>query len=140
MINQQRLLEETLRDLLEVDSKVSGILVQVPYFVSMDTINGTITLFEFDALGCTIRDVFISFYMPATGLTLTLTWEKTRAGDLVTFTDEAVPALAQIINPAAAYYYSYKLGEIAQGLQGRFRIATTGVVNIDAFAVVVMEV
>jgi len=126
----------------DVDDKVSGILVQVPYFVTMDTINAnTITLFSFDALGCTIREVFISFYLPNSAGTFTPTWEKTRAGDLVTFTVEVVPALAVIAAPAAPNVYSYKLGEIAQGLQGRFRIlesAHAGV-TVDAFAVVIME-
>ena len=128
----------------DVDDKVSGILVQVPYFVSMDTIvNDTITLFAFDALGCSIREVFISFYLPlhATA-TFTPTWQKTRANDLITFTEEAYPVLPAIVTPAAARYYSYKCGEIAQGLQGRFRMAQSnhaGVVAIDAFAIVVME-
>ena len=129
----------------DVDDKVSGILVQVPFFVTMNTIvNDVITLFAFDALGCTIREVFISFYLPlhATA-TFTPTWQKTRANDLVTFTEEAYPVLPAIVTPAAARYYSYKCGEIAQGLQGRFRIAQSnhaGVVTVDAFAVVVMEV
>ncbi len=129
----------------DVDDKVSGILVQVPFFVEMDTIvNDVITLFAFDALGATIREVFVSFYLPlhATA-TFTPTWEKTRAGDLVTFIAEVDPALAVIVNPAANAVYSYKLGEIAQGLQGRFRLAQdniAGVRTIDAFAVVLMEV
>lgn len=130
----------------EVDDKAAGILVQVPYFVTMDTVNGgTITLFSFDALGCTIREVFISFYMPNNAGTFTLTWEKTRANDLITFTEELVGApcipMANIAVPANSRYYSYRLGEIAQGLQGRFRIledANAGV-TVDAFAVVVME-
>lgn len=128
----------------EVDDKAAGILVQVPYFVTIDTIvNDVITLFSFDALGCTIREVFISFYLPLHGTaTFTPTWEKTRANDLVTFIAELDPALAVIGTPAANGYYSYKLGEIAQGLQGRFRIAQdniAGVRTIDAFAIVVME-
>jgi len=144
-INEARMLEETLRDLQAVNDKVSGILVQVPFFVSMNTIvNDVITLFELDALGGTIREVFVSFYLPlhATA-TFTPTWQKTRAGDLVTFTEESYPALPTIVTPAAARYYSYKCGEIAQGLQGRFRIAQSnhaGVVTVDAFAVVIMEV
>lgn len=126
-----------------INDQTSGILVQVPYFVAMDTIvGGTITLFQFDALGCTIRDVLISFYLPLdVAATLTPTWEKTRAGDLVTFTAEAVPALANIVTPGANNVYRYHLGEVAQGLQGRFRIAQVGgaIKAVDAFAVVVME-
>lgn len=130
----------------DVDDKVSGILVQVPFFVEMDTVNGgTITLFSFDALGCTIREVFISFYIPASAGTFTLTWEKTRPGDLITFTEEIVGApcipIANIVTPGAGQYYSYRLGEIAQGLQGRFRIAedANAAATIDAFAIVLME-
>lgn len=128
----------------DVDDKVSGILVQVPYFVEIDTIqNDVIELFAFDALGCTIREIFVSFYLPnhATA-TFTPTWEKTRAGDLITFTTEVVPAIANIAPAAGNTVYSYKLGEIAQGLQGRFRIAQSnhaGGVTVDAFAVVIME-
>jgi len=125
-----------------INDQTSGILVQVPYFVEMDTINGdVITLFAFDALGCTIREVFISFYLPNSAGTFTPTWEKTRVGDLVTFVVEVVPALAVIAVPAAPNVYSYKLGEIAQGLQGRFRIAedANAGVTVDAFAVALME-
>jgi len=127
----------------DVDDKVSGILVQVPFFVEIDTIVGNvIELFAFDALGCTIREVFVSFYLPLDGAaTFTPTWEKTRANDLITFTTELIPALANIVTPAANAVYSYKLGEIAQGLQGRFRIAQVAgaVKTVDAFAVVIME-
>lgn len=128
----------------DVDDKVSGILVQVPYFVEMDTVvNNYITLFSFDALGCTIREVHISFYLPLHGTaTFTPTWEKTRAGALVTFTAEVIPAIAAIATPAAAQYYRYHCGEVAQGLQGRFRIHQSNnapAVTVDAFAVVVME-
>ena len=96
------------------------------------------------ARGAAIREVFVSFYLPlhATA-TFTPTWEKTRAGDLVTFTTEVDPPLAVIGTPAANAVYSYKLGEIAQGLQGRFRLAQdniAGVRTVDAFAVVLMEV
>ncbi len=128
----------------DVDDKVSGILVQVPFFVEMDTIvNDVITLFAFDALGATIREVFISLYLPlhATA-TFTPTWEKTRANDLITFVTELDPTLNAIATPGANAVYSYKLGEIAQGLQGRLRLAQSnhaGVVTVDAFAVALME-
>ena len=119
-------------------------LVQVPFFTEIDTIvNDVITLFEFDALGATIREVFVNFYLPlhATA-TFTPTWEKTRANDLITFVTELDPTLNAIATPGLNAVYSYKLGEIAQGLQGRFRLAQSnnaGVLTVDAFAVVVME-
>ena len=144
-VNETRLQEIISRDVLAVDDKVAGILVQVPFFVTMDTIvNDVITLFEFDALGSTIREIFVSFYLPlhATA-TFTPTFEKTRAADLITFTSESYPALPTIVTPPAARYYSYKCGEIAQGLQGRFRIAqdnNAGVVSVDGFAVVQMVI
>lgn len=130
----------------DVDDKVSGILVQVPFFNTTQTVkNSSITLFALDAIGCTIRDVFISFYLAAdAAATFTPTWHKTRAADLVTFTQEAIPALPTIINPAATRYYSYRLGEIAQGLQGEFRLAQDNAGNAnnacDAFCVVLMVV
>ena len=129
----------------DVDDKVSGLLVQVPFYNEMDTIvNDTIILFEFDALGATIREVFVSYYLPLQlAATFTPTWSKTRANDLVTFTTEVIPALAVIATPAANAYYSYKLGEIAQGLQGRFSIAQDNAgagVTVDAFAVVLLVV
>jgi len=126
-----------------IDDKVSGILVQVPFFVKINTIvNNVINVFEFDALGCTIREIHITLYIPlhATA-TMTPTWEKTRSGDLVTFVTESVPAIAGV-TPTAATVVRYHCGEVAQGLQGRFRLAQSnhaGVVEIDAFAVVLME-
>ena len=56
---------------------------------------------------------------------------------------EHIPAIAAIATPAANAYYSYKLGEIAQGLQARFSIAQDNAgagVTVDAFAVVLMVV
>lgn len=130
----------------DVDDKVSGILVQVPFYNTTQTvINDTITLFALDALGVTIREVYVCFYLALDAAAIfTPTWHKTRAGDLVTFTEEADPPLAVIINPAANRVYSYKLGEIAQGLQGEFRLAQDNAGNAnnlcDAFCVVLMAV
>lgn len=121
----------------------TGQLVQVPFYNEIDTIqNDEVILFEFDATGATIRDIFISFYLPlhATA-TFTPTWRKTRPGDLVTFTTELIPAIGVIATPAASNYYSYNLGELAQGLQGRFYLAMSnhaGVVTVDANAVAKM--
>ncbi len=129
----------------DVDDKVSGILVQVPFYEEIITVqNDVIEVFAFDALGATIREVFISMYLPlhATA-TFTPTWEKTRANDLITFVTEVDPPLNNIATPGANAVYSYKLGEIAQGLQGRLSLAMSnhaGVVTVDAFAVVLMVV
>lgn len=144
-VNETRLQEIISRDVLAVDQKVAGILVQVPFFNSISTVvNSVITLFEFDAISGTIREIHVSFYLPlhATA-TFTPTWEKTRAGALVTFTTEIIPAIAAIATPAADAYYRYHCGEIAQGLQGRFRIAQSNnapAVTVDAFCIVLMEV
>ena len=129
----------------DVDDKVSGILVQVPFYNNLDTVvNDEVILFEFDALGATIKDIFVSFYMPlhATA-TFTPTWRVTRPGDLITFVTEVDPVRAAIVTPATNANYSYKLGELAQGLQGRFYLAQSNngaLVNVDASAVVLMEV
>jgi len=123
---------------------LSGMLVQVPFFVTMDTIqNNYITLFNFDALGATIKDIMVDIYVPihATA-TFTPTWEKTLPGG-VTYIVEVVPAIAAIATPGVVYHYRYHLGELAQGLEGRFRIHQSnhaGVVSIQAYAVVSMEI
>lgn len=126
-----------------IDTQLDGMLVQVPFYNQIDTIvNDEVILFEFDALGATIREIFIGFYLPLhVGATFTPTWRKTRPNDLVTFTTEVLPALATIITPAANAYYSFKLGELAQGLQGRFYLAQdniAGVRTVDAWAVALM--
>ena len=50
--------------------------------------------------------------------------------------------IANIVTPGAGEYYSYRLGEIAQGLQGRFRITedAQAAATLDAFAIVLMEI
>lgn len=125
MVNSQWLQESLLRDVIAVDDKVSGILVQIPFYRTTQTVkNDSVTLFALDALGCTIREVYVCFYLALdAAATFTPTWHKTRAGDLVTFTQEYDPALAQIATPGVNGVYAYKLGEIAQGLQGEFRLA-----------------
>ena len=135
-----------VKDYLDnIDTQLDGQLVQVPFYVSMATVQaGTIILFEFDALGATIRDVFVNFYLPlhATA-TFTPIWSKTRANDLITFSTEVIPVIAPIVTPGANNVYSYHLGEIAQGLQGRFSIAMSnhaGVVTVDGFAVALMVI
>lgn len=128
----------------DVDDKVSGMLVQIPFYNTTQTVkNSSVTLFALDALGGTIREVFVSFYLALdAAATFTPTWHKTRAGDLVTFTQEIDPPLAVIITPAANRVYSYKLGEIAQGLQGEFRLAQDNAGNannaLDAICVALM--
>ncbi len=144
VVNPQWLLERTLEDLGFVDQKLAGMLVQVPFYNLTQTIkNSSVTLFALDALGGTIREVFIGFYLALdVAATFTPTWHKTRAGDLVTFTQEAVPAIAAIATPGANRVYSYWLGEIAQGLQGEFRLAqdNNGNANnlVDAICVAFM--
>jgi len=129
-----------------IDTQLDGTLVQVPFFNTTQTVkDGSVTLFALDALGATIREVFVSFYLALdAAATFTPTWHKTRPGDLVTFTQEADPALAQIITPGANRYYSYKLGELAHGLQGELRLAQDNNGNAnnvcDAFCVVLMEI
>lgn len=129
----------------DVDDKVSGILVRVPFYNKIETVrNDYITLFEFDALGATISEIFVSFYLPlhATA-TFTPSWWKTRPGDLVTFTQEFEPALSAIVTPAANGYYAYRTGELAQGLQARFRLHQSdhaGLLDVDAWAVARMVV
>ncbi|MBA7663296.1 hypothetical protein ES703_71335 [subsurface metagenome] len=144
MVNQQWLLERLRETLGVVDEKLDALLVQIPFFNTTVTAKaGSVTLFALDALGATIREVYVSFYLAADiAAIFTPTWHKTRAGDLVTFTEEYDPALAVIINPAVAGVYSYWLGEIAQGLQGEFRLAQDNNGNatnvVDAICVALM--
>lgn len=145
MVNETRKSEEILRYIEAVRQNVNGLLVQVTFFDTRQTVkNSSITLFALDAIGGTIREVFISFYLALdAAATFTPTWHKTRPSDPTTFTQEAVPSLSTIITPAANRYYSYSLGEIAQGLQGEFRLAqdNNGNANndVEGFCVVIME-
>jgi len=129
----------------DADTKLSGLLVQVTYFNTTQTVrNNSITLFALDALAGTIREIFVSFYLALdVAATFTPGWYVTRAGDLITFTAQAVPALAAIATPAANAYYSYSLGDLAWGLQGEFRLAqdNAGAANVlvDAYMTVLME-
>jgi hypothetical protein len=136
---------------IDIDTQLDGSLVQVPFYASMDTIvNDVITLFQFNALGGTIRDIFVSIYLPLqAAATFTPYFDKTRAGDLVTFTQEspiiggAAPYDWTIATPGANRVYPFRCGEVAQGLQGRFRIAQDNAgapVTVDAFAVALMVV
>ncbi len=128
-----------------IDTQLDGMLVQVPFYNEIETVqNDYITLFEFDALGATIREIFVSFYLPLhAAATFTPSWWKTRPGDLVTFTQEVIPALAGIVVPTANAYYAYWTGELAQGLQARFRLHQSdhaNLVTVDAWAVALMVV
>jgi len=146
MINQQRLAEETLRDVLAVDDKMAGMLVQVTFYNSTQTVkNSSITLFALDAIGATIRDIVVEFYLAAdAAATFTPAVYKTRPGDLVTFTQEVVPAVATIVNPAAARKYRYECGDLAQGLMMEFRVSQDNNGNatndIDGTLTCLMEV
>jgi len=128
-----------------IDTQLDGMLVQVPFYNIVDTIvNDEVILFEFDALGATIREIFVSFYLPlhATA-TFTPTWRKTRPNDLITFTAEVDPPLPVIATPGVNAYYRYSLGELAQGLQGRFYLAQDAVAvvrTVDAWATALMVV
>lgn len=132
-INETRLLENITRDLAAVDQVVNGIQVLVPFFNTTQTTKaGTVILFDLDALGSSIKDIVVSFYLAAdAAATFTLTWNKTRAGDLITFTQEAIPAMSIIATPAAARVYRYALGDLAQGLQGQFSIAQDNAGNAN---------
>jgi len=129
----------------DVDDKVSGIYVTVPFYNQANsTVDGETIYFELDALGATIRNIFVSFYLPL-HLTATFTprWYKTRPNDLITFTLELIPALVAIGTPGANAYYSYYLGDLAQGLQGSFRIHQSNhaaLVSVDAWLVAEMVV
>ena len=150
-MSDQRITEIILRDTGWVDDKVNGLLVQVPFYspVVQTVQNASVTLFAFDALGATIRDIFVAFYLGLdAAATFTPGWFTTRPGDLVTFTEHfwadmnVTPYQKTIATPAAARWYRYKLGELAQGLQGEFRLAQNGLgavnVALDAVAVALM--
>ena len=149
--NDTRLLENLLRDAGFIDDKVSGLLVQVPFYspVVQTVRNASVTLFAFDALGASIRDIMVAFYL---GLDAAATfipgWYTTRPGALVTFTEHfwtdmnVTPYQKTIATPGTAQWYRYKLGELAQGLQGEFRLAQNNLgaanVAVDAVAVALM--
>jgi len=136
---------EILRDLGFANQRLNGLLAQVAFYASMDTVvNNRIFIFEFDALGATIRDITIHMYLPNHGTaTFTPSWEETRPNDLINFSVEVIPAMAAIVTPAASNYYRYHLGELAQGLQGRVGLLQSNnvpAVTVDCYAVMLMEV
>lgn len=144
-VNETRMQEIISRDVLAVDQKVAGMLAQVTLYNSLDsTVNAETICFELDAIASTIREIFVSFYLPlhATA-TFTPRFYKTRPNDLVTFTQELIPAIAAIVTPAANAYYSYSLGDLAQGLQMRFVIHQSNNApanTVDAWLICLMEV
>ena len=145
-VNPTRLQEIISRDVLAVDGKVAGMLVQVTFYNTTQTVkNSSITLFALDAIGATIRDIVVEFYLAAdAAATFTPAIYKTRPGDLTTFSQEVVPSVATIVNPAAARKYRYECGDLAQGLQMEFRLAqdNNGNANndVDATLTCLMEV
>ncbi len=136
---------EILRDTRFIQQNLNGIMISVPFYRQADTtVNGETIYFELDALGGNIREMLVSFYLPlhATA-TFTPRLYKTRPNDLVTFTLEAIPAMAAIVTPAANAYYTYSLGDLAQSLQMRFAIHhdnNVAAVSADAWLVALMEV
>ena len=151
MIDEIGRLREILLNSEAIQADVNGILVQVPFYNDTQTVkNSSVTLFSLDALGGTIREVFVSFYLAAdAAATFTPTWHITRPGDLVTFTEVAIAAdvdaaINTIATPANARVYTYRFGEVAQGLQLEFRLAQDNNGNAnndcDATCVVLMEV
>ena len=152
MSADQRIAENILRDAGFIDDKVSGLLVQVPFYspIVQTVQNASVTLFAFDALGATMRDIYVAFYLAASAATFTPGWYTTRPGDLVTFTERlwtdmnVTPYQKTIAIPGAAQWYGYKLGELAQGLQGEFRLAQNALgaanVALDAIAVALIDI
>lgn len=112
-------------DVAEIDQKLAGLPTNPTQFVTTTTVkNASVTVHALDALGGTKRRVRVSFYLALdAAATFTPSWHKTRAGDLITFTKELIPAIATIATPAANGRYSYELGDIPEGCQGEFRIA-----------------
>ncbi len=144
-VNLTELVENIKRDLAAVQQAINGQLTLVTVFFSGNTsVGGSVTLFALDALGGSIKDIKVNFFLDdEAAATFTPTWHKTRAADLITFTQEAIPAIAAIALPAADRVYRYDLGDLAEGLQGEFRLAQDGLGGAnpyDGFVTCLMEV
>jgi len=124
MIDVTGRLSNISRDVLAVDEKIAGLLVQIAFYnTTQTTKNSSVTLFALDATGGTIRNIVVEFYLAAdAAATFTPTVYKTRSDDLTTFTQEVIPTMNTIVNPASARKYRYECGDLAQGLQFEFRL------------------
>lgn len=143
MVNQTRLNENTLRDLEAVQQAVNEELVLTTLFNTTQTVrNATVILFELDAIGGTIKNIKFGFYLAAdAAATFTVTVSKTRAGDLITFVQDAVKTWT-IATPASARWYTYEAGDLEEDLQMRVSIAqdNLGNANNACDAALTMEV
>lgn len=114
-----------LKQLLAADYLLStGDLVLIHASRTTQTAkNDSVTLFAVDALGGSRKDIKFGFYLAAdAAATFTVAVYKTRAGDLVTFTQDFSKTWT-IATPAAAGWYTYEVGDLEEGLQMEVRIA-----------------
>jgi len=104
-------------------------LLKQAFNTTVTTKNSSVTLFTLDALAGPIKDIQVEFYLAADGgvTKITPSVYKTRAGDIITFTKEVVPAIIDLAQPglATASRYRYTCKDLREGDQFYFSLAQT---------------
>ncbi len=129
-VNETSLLEQNKEGISNANDKLNVEAAVVTLFASGDAVKnttiggvGVFQPFALDAIGGTIRNIRISFYLVAdAAATFTVSILKTRPGDLVTFTQDTILTYS-IGTPANNLYYTYDLGDLPEGLQAEIQIA-----------------
>ena len=104
--------------------------------------NTNLDVFEVDAIAGTIRNLVFEVYLEIEGsATFTMVIKKTDELNDSTYTDQLIPVLSTIVNPAAAGRYRYEAGDLSEGQRCIFNIAqtNTGDTNHDIVAVMTYE-
>ncbi len=125
-------LAEILLNTKDIETKLDGAAVVTELFNTTSTVKAnSVTLFQIDALGGTIRNIRLNFYLALdAAATFSVIVQKTRTGDLLTFTqDEELDDTIAL--PAANRVHSYALGDLPEGLQMRVIIAQDNAGNAN---------
>lgn len=123
-VNDTALLEGNKRDIGFANYKLDAQLVLTTLFnTTVTTKAASVTLFALDAIGGSIKDIKLAFFLDDDVLaTFTVAAYKTRAGDLVTFIQDMIKTWS-IALPAADGVYSFDVGDLEEGLQLEIRVA-----------------
>ena len=104
--------------------------------------NTNLDVFEVDAVAGIIRNLIFEVYLELeAAATFTPVIKKTDELNDSTYTDQLIPALATIVNPAAAGRYRYEAGDLQEGHRCIFNLAqdNAGDANHDIVGVMSYE-
>ena len=86
--------------------------------------NTNLDVFEVDAIAGTIHNLVFEVYLEIEGsATFTPVIKKTDELNDSTYSDQTIPALSTIVNPAAAGRYRYEAGDLSEGQRCIFNLA-----------------